>query len=159
MEIMPLKCLLRTSLAIMLLTASFSCNPLKSESSGITGTVTWIEGNQMPMIMQDGQKPTKPGSTPIQRKILVYPLMKITDMKMENGLFVSTMEKPVAETESDSKGKFTLEIVPGQYSVLIVEEDGLFANLFDGEGNVMPVTVRKNEWTMVDIEVNYQAVF
>ena len=85
--------------------------------------------------------------------------MKISDMKMENGLFVSVMEKPLAETESDNKGKFTLELAPGQYSIFTVEEEGLFANVFDGEGNVMPVTVREKEWTLIDIEVNYKAVY
>jgi hypothetical protein len=146
-------------LGTVLLSAFTACKPLKSDNSGITGTVTWIEGNQMPMVLEEGQKPPKASLKPIKRKIQVFPLMKISDMKMENGLFVSVMEKPLAETESDNKGKFTLELAPGQYSIFTVEEEGLFANVFDGEGNVMPVTVREKEWTLIDIEVNYKAVY
>ncbi len=146
-------------LALALFSLITSCQTLKNGKSGITGVVTWVEGNQMPMILQEGEEPPKKESKPIQRKIQVYPLMKISDLKMEDGLVVSLMEKPISETESDSKGKFGLALPPGKYSVFTVEEGGLFANIFDGEGNVNPVTVKENEWSSIEIEVNYRAVY
>jgi hypothetical protein len=150
---------LSAMLALALFSIITSCQTLKNGESGIMGAVTWIEGNQMPMILEDGQNPPKKESKPIQRKIQVYPLMKISDLKMEDGLFVAVMEKPIAEVESNRKGKFRIALAPGKYSVFTVEEGGLFANIFDGDGNVNPVTVKENEWISIEIEVNYRAVY
>lgn len=148
-----------TLCGLILFSMLLACKPMKTENSGIKGTITWVEGNQMPQIVEDGQKPTPSNSRPVQRKIQVYPLMKISDMKMEDGLFVSVMEKAIAEVESDENGLFALALPPGKYSLFTVEENGLFANVFDGEGNAMPITVTENEWTSITIEINYKAVY
>jgi hypothetical protein len=148
-----------TILALGMISMTFSCKPFKPEGSGITGSVTWVEGNQMHMILEEGQKPLKKSAQTIQRTLRVFPLMNLRDMKMEDGFFVSVLEKPITEVETDSKGKFSVLLAPGLYTVLTVEEGGLFGNIFDGEGNVMPVTVRENEWTLLDIEINYKAAY
>lgn len=93
------------------------------------GAVTWIEGNQMPMILEDGQNPPKKESKPIQRKIQVYPLMKISDLKMEDGLFVAVMEKPIAEVESNRKGKFRIALAPGSTRFSQLKKEG-FSPIF-----------------------------
>ncbi|MDP2041405.1 MAG: carboxypeptidase regulatory-like domain-containing protein [Algoriphagus sp.] len=145
-----------------LLSAGFlflSCKPLKPEGQGITGTVTWIEGNQMPMITESGKAAPKTTPKPVKRTIRIYPLTKFSDLKMEDGLFTAIASKPITEVESDKQGKYSIQLSPGRYSVFIVEENGLFANIFDGEGNVQPVTVKENEWTLLDVEVNYKAVY
>lgn len=136
-----------------------SCKPYKPEDQGIIGTITWIEGNQMPMMTEDGKSDEKPSSTPIQRKVRVYPLIKFSDLKMEDGLFTGLAEKPITEVESDENGKYSIQLSPGRYSLFVVEENGLFANIFDGEGNVQPVTVKEDEWTLLDVVVNYKAVY
>ncbi|HSF53272.1 MAG TPA: hypothetical protein VLA71_05945 [Algoriphagus sp.] len=136
-----------------------NCKPYKPEGQGITGTVTWLEGNQMPMVTESGKTAAKSGSKPIQRTLRIYPLIKFSDLKIENGLYTALAEKPVTEVETDESGKYSLQLSPGRYSVFVVEEGGLFANIFDGEGNVQPVTVKENEWTLLDIEVNYKAVY
>lgn len=138
---------------------SMSCKPYKPDGQGITGTITWIEGNQMPMMIEDGKADEKPSPTPIQRKIRVYPLIKFSNLKMEDGLFTGLAEKPITEVETDKNGKYAIQLSPGRYSLFVVEENGLFANIFDGEGNVQPVTVKENEWTLLDVEVNYKAVY
>ena len=112
----------------------------------------------MPRISESGDDaPTKPQG--IQRKLEVYPLVSVNDMKMEDGLFVSLAVKPIAQVETDANGKYNLQLAPGRYSVFTVEEGGLFANIFDGEGHAMPVTVKEGEWTLVDIQINYKAVY
>lgn len=136
-----------------------NCKPYKPEGQGITGTVTWLEGNQMPMVTQSGDPATKSAAKPIQRTVRVYPLIKFSDLKIENGLYTALAEKPITEVETDENGKYSLQLSPGRYSIFVVEEGGLFANIFDGEGNVQPVTVKENEWTLLDIIVNYKAVF
>lgn len=136
-----------------------SCKPYKPEGQGITGTVTWLEGNQMPMVTQSGDPATKSAAKPIQRTVRVYPLIKFSDLKIENGLYTALAEKPITEVQTDENGKYSVQLSPGRYSIFVVEEGGLFANIFDGEGNVQPVTVKENEWTLLDLVVNYKAVF
>jgi hypothetical protein len=132
-----------------------SCKPMQTDGQGITGKVTWIEGNQMPMISDSGEKRKEPEG--IKRTVLIYPLTKFSDLKLENSLFIPPTTQALKEVETDSKGKFTIQLSPGRYSVFTVEEGGLFANIFDGEGNVMPVTVKEGQWTLLDILVNYKA--
>ena len=136
-----------------------NCKPYKPEGQGITGTVTWLEGNQMPMVTESGNPASKTAAKPIQRTVRVYPLIKFSDLKIENGLYTALAEKPITEVETDENGKYSLQLSPGRYSIFVVEEGRLFANIFDGEGNVQPVTVKENEWTLLDIEVNYKAVY
>jgi len=135
------------------------CKPYKPEGQGITGTVTWIEGNQMPTISDSADTASKSAVKPIQRTVRFYPLIQFEDLKVENGLYTAVAEKPITEVETDENGRYSVQLSPGRYSVFVVEEGGLFASIFDGEGNVQPVTVKENEWTLLDIEVNYKASF
>lgn len=136
-----------------------SCQPLKPEGQGITGTVTWLEGNQMPMMSENGKADEKSKPTPIKRLIKVYPLIQFSDLKMEEGLFTAVAAESIAEVETNDTGVYSIQLSPGRYSVFIVEEAGLFANIFDGEGHVNPVTVKENEWNLLDVVVNYKAAF
>lgn len=136
------------------------CKPYQPEGQGITGQITWLEGNHMPTISESGtESKNDPKGKPVKRTIRIYPLLKISDMRLEDGLFKSVNAKPITEIETDESGKYSIQLSPGRYSVFTVEEDGLFANTFDGEGNVQPVTVKQGEWTLVDIVINYKAVF
>jgi hypothetical protein len=136
------------------------CKPYQPEGQGITGQVTWLEGNHMPTISETGNESKKdPKGIPVKRMIRIYPLLKISDMSLEDGLFKSLAAKPITEIETDESGKYSLKLSPGRYSIFTVEENGLFANTFDGEGNVQPVTVKEGEWTLLDIVINYKAVF
>lgn len=135
------------------------CKPYQPEGQGITGTVTWVEGNQMPMVSESSDTPSKNVAKPVKRTVRVYPLIQFEDLKVENGLYTAIAEKPLTEVETDEKGRYSVQLSPGRYSIFIVEESGLFANIFDGEGNVQPVTVKESEWTLLDIEVNYKAAY
>lgn len=153
----------RTILLLLALTTIFTfthCKPYQPEGQGITGQVTWLEGNQMPTISDSGNESNKePKGIPVKRTIRIYPLLNFSDMSLEDGLFKSLAAKPITEIETDESGKYSIKLSPGRYSVFTVEEDGLFANIFDGEGNVQPVTVKEGEWTLLDIVINYKAVF
>lgn len=136
-----------------------SCKPYKPEGQGITGTITWLEGNHMPMMTEDGKAADKVAPKPVKRTVRVYPLIKFSDLKMEEGLFTAVARAPITEVESTESGVFSVRLSPGRYSIFIVEEDGLFASIFDEDGNVNPVTVKENEWTLLDVVVNYKAVY
>jgi hypothetical protein len=102
---------------------------------------------------------TNPNGTTIKRIIRVYPLINIEDVSIENGLIRNLAASPITEIETDEDGKYSLKLSPGSYSVFTVEEGGLFANIFDGQGNVQPVTVKEGQWTKLDIVINHKAVF
>ena len=136
-----------------------SCKAYKPEGQGIIGTVTWVEGNQMPTISDSESTPDRISPKPIKRTIQIYPLLKFEDLKVEDGLYTAVAAEPLQTVETDEKGKYSLQLDPGRYSVLVVEEGGLFASIFDGESHVQPVTVKENEWTLLDIEVNYKATY
>lgn len=147
-------------LSILCLVVSLvGCKPYKPEGQGITGTVTWLDGNQMPMVTEDGKATDKVAPKPIKRVLKIYPLIKFSDLRMEEGLFTAVAGQPITEVESNDSGAYSIQLSPGRYSVFVVEENGLFANVFDGDGNVNPVTVKENEWTLLDIVVNYKAVY
>ncbi|HAS57206.1 MAG TPA: hypothetical protein DEQ87_11925 [Algoriphagus sp.] len=149
-----------SSLFIMLLVILAFCKPIKPEGEGITGKVTWLEGNQMPMIVEDGEKPeVNPKGVPVQRTLIIYPMTNLADAKVEGTLFQSISGEPITTVTTDEEGRYLLELAPGRYSIFTREEDGLFANIFDGDGNIQPVTVKKGEWTLLDIVINYKAVF
>ncbi len=136
------------------------CKPIKPKGEGISGQVTWLEGNQMPRISEEG-KETKvnPKGIPIQRLVRVYPLTNLEDTKLETGLFKSISSEPITSVETDKEGRYRVFLPPGTYSIFTVEEEGLFANMFDGQGNIQPITVKEGEWTLLDIVINYKAYY
>lgn len=133
------------------------CQPYQPEGQGVIGTITWVEGNQMPMI-QDGEDIEK-SAKKVERTIYVYPLTNISDVKVEEGLITSIATKKVKEVKTDGSGKYAIDLSPGRYTLLTKEENGMFASIFDGEGNIQPVTIKENEWTLVDIQINYKAFY
>lgn len=126
---------------------------------GIKGKVTWLEGNQMPKISDAPIQTGAHKGEPVVRTIQIFPLINLGDTEMENGLFHSLEVKPIAETISNEKGEFKIKLPPGQYSVFTVEEDGLFANIFDQNGDIQPINVKKKKWSKLDIIINYKAFF
>ncbi|WP_192350791.1 carboxypeptidase regulatory-like domain-containing protein [Algoriphagus sp. Y33] len=138
----------------------FQCAPYSPEGQGVVGQVTWLEGNHMPTIVEEGKKnKRKTIGDPVKRIVRVYPLITISDVTVENGLFKSVAAKPITEIETDDYGKYSINLSPGRYSILTVEEGGLFASVFDGDGNIQPATVKEGEWTLLDIVINYKAAF
>ncbi|MDN3202899.1 carboxypeptidase regulatory-like domain-containing protein [Algoriphagus sediminis] len=131
---------------------------MKSESEGVRGQVFWLEGNQMPTISEDGSQVRK-GKQAIQRTIIIYPLTKLEDAQLVDGLFKSLATDPIKEVTTDENGNFSLKLEPGAYSFFTKEEEGLFANRFDTEGNIQPVYISKGEWTELEILVDYKAAY
>ncbi|MHA7130818.1 carboxypeptidase regulatory-like domain-containing protein [Algoriphagus namhaensis] len=112
----------------------------------------------MPKITEEKTE-ANPKGDPVQRKVVFYPLTSLEDAKLEDGLFRSVEGEPILEVETDEKGNYTAVLPPGNYSVFTQEEGGLFANRFDGEGNIQPVQVKQGEWSKLDITINYKAYF
>ncbi len=123
---------------------------------GVEGRVLWMEGNLMPTT-------DKPNAAikgkPIERQIFIYKLVNVMDTETDGRFFTKIKGKLVKKVQSDAQGKFKAQLPVGEYSLLVKEEKGWYANLFDGDNNVNPVVVNKNKITKIDINVDYKAVY
>lgn len=134
---------------------ALSCHSAQQDATqGIRGKVTWFEGDLMP-----GPGRDIPTGKPIERTILIYPLTNLSQVKGSAPLFESVAHEPLQRIRSNAEGTFTANLAPGFYSILIKEDEGLFANFFDGNDNIHPVEVKQGTFTQVEIEVNYKAAY
>ncbi len=126
----------------------------EAQKQGIKGQVFWLSGNQMP-----GPGKTKSPQQGIVREIVVYPEIKLQDTKQTDGFFSEIQSKPIATIFSKADGSFKIKLPPGTYSVFVKENKGLFANLFDGQGIINPITVKLKKYTWITLAVDYEAVY
>jgi len=128
--------------------------PSFAQKQGICGKVVWVSGNQMP---GPDKKTTLPKG--VVREIFVYEATTDQQTTNENGFYKDTHTKLVAKIKSKSNGTFSVKLSPGIYSVFVKEEKGLWANTFDGEGHINPVTVTAKNWTNLLVQINYEAAY
>jgi hypothetical protein len=122
---------------------------------GIKGNVVWLSGNQMP-------GPDKPEAKPkgIAREVHIYEATTLEQTEnIENIFFKKISTRLVAKIKSKKNGSFCVKLPPGEYSIFVMEPQGLFANIFDGQGRIQCVTVKHKEYTKITILVNYEAAY
>lgn len=126
-------------------------------SQGVWGTVSFTEGNCMPMV--GGSPDCK--TCPVKRTVRIY---EYTTMSQANAdeqsptFFTSFTTTMIKEQETDAEGFFQAELVPGNYSVVVMEDGKLYANGFDGQGGINPVTVNDGA-EKINININYKAAY
>lgn len=125
-----------------------------AQCSGIKGKVEWISGNQMP-------GPDKPvGKTiNIQREIWIYEAVSIDQVKSDGVFFSEIPTKLVKKAKTKSTGNFKVKLPPGEYSIFIKEENGLFANRFDGQSRISYVEIKRGKFTQMNIRIDYEAAY
>lgn len=138
---------------------SVSCKTSKQAGQGIRGQVFWIEGNQMPQVLEEGEVNDRAGKKGAKRLLRIHELTHINQARLGDALFGDIETPLVTEVETDENGKFSVELPAGRYSVFTVEETGYFANIFDLDSYINPFQVRNGEWTQADILINYQASY
>ncbi|GAB3987030.1 hypothetical protein GCM10028807_05750 [Spirosoma daeguense] len=139
--------------------ANFSCAQKVTKETikqGICGTVVEKRGNHMP-----SPDSPMPMGQPVQREILIFTLLSISEVETDENGFIKLKgnKKPVKTVQSDKNGKFCLVLPVGSYSLIVREEKGLYANLYDSKNNIFPVNVQKFQRTNVTVEITHQAVF
>lgn len=130
---------------------------IKDESinQGVCGSIVWKSGNSMP---SPDQAPAK--AKPVQRELFVYELTNSQQAPLQDGFYKAIVTSLIKSVKSDSEGKFCLELPEGTYSLFVKEGDkGLYANQFDGEGNIFPVKVSKDKVSIIVFTVDYQNVY
>lgn len=118
---------------------------------GVWGDVWFWQGDFMPG--------TPTGTvTPVSREIVIFEPTTLNDVAYDrdgSGLITQILTNEVARTTSDTDGFFQISLPPGDYSVFAVEGDGFYANGTDGEGVILPVTVRTGEVDDVLVNIDY----
>lgn len=135
-------------LLVVLSTPSFA------QKQGICGKVTWTSGNQMP---GPGLKSSK--SIGIVREIFIYEATTVPQTTQQEGFYSAIQTKLVKKIKSKKNGTFSVKLPPGTYSVFTKEAKGLWANTFDGQGIINPVTVSPKNYTELSLNVNYEAAY
>lgn len=123
---------------------------------GIGGTVRFFEGDFMP-----GTGPARGTITPVRRELRVHRTAPQDSVESAGpGPFFRRVLTPLAgKVWSDSTGVFLIALPPGIYSVFVVEDSLLYANVFDGQGTVFPVTVFPDSVTRIVVDITSKATF
>lgn len=129
----------------------------KKIKQGVTGKVIWLEGNLMPTIGDTNTKARE--GRPVVREIHVYKLINVKETQSQDGFFTKIKGNLIKKSLSDESGHFSIQLPIGEYSIFIKEEQGLYANLFDGSNNINPVVVNKDKVTEITIKVDYKAMY
>lgn len=141
-------------LFIFMLMTGINPNQNAKLKQGICGNILLQQGNQMP---GPGRKLSV--GQPVMREVLVYQLTNISQTQSSNTVFTGIKTALVAKIRSNVKGYFELSLPVGKYSVFVQEQQGLYANYFDGKGNINPVEVLKDSISLKNISISNKAVF
>ncbi len=126
------------------------------QEQGLRGTINFMEGNHMP-----GTGPRTGSTKPVAREILIYEKTGPGQVKQESEstFYTQIRTRKIASVWSDNNGRYEVKLPPGTYSVFVKEAGKLYANLSDGQGYINTVTINSNEFTNLDIAINYKAAY
>jgi len=124
-----------------------------SITEGIWGTLVKTEGNCMPVVVDYKNGTCK--QYPVKREVVIYEYTKMNETSHEFTKFFEIYTKLVATTTCDEEGFFELALEPGEYSVFVREGEHLYANLFDGQGGIVPVTVESSKVSEKILNLDY----
>ena len=149
-----------TYVCILSLFLFSSCKTNKISTQGIKGQIFWVEGNQMPQAKSEGSTSVSPAAKrPVKRTIQIHQLTHINEASLGDYLFGNIETPLVASVETNNEGEFSVKLPPGKYSIFTVEENGYFASIFDLDSYIHPVKVEENEWSKIEITIDYKASF
>lgn len=141
--------------------AILSCSSAKKAHSavitqGITGRVTELTGNRMPM--KDAE-PVVP--KPVMTTVYIYEPTHISQVTRTGTepVYTAIATRLVASVETDSTGHFTVSLPVGSYSLFVKQGDRYYANLFDNNNNIALFTVEEGKLTHANLSVSNRASF
>jgi hypothetical protein len=129
---------------------------MTGKKTGIEGYIFRISGNRMPS--PDAKLSPPKG---IRSTLYIYELTNLNQVTKqgESGFYSDIQTKQIQRIESDASGYFFVSLPPGEYS-LFTKKDALFyANNFDGQNQIAPVTVIRNKVTQINVNIDYDAVY
>lgn len=145
---------MRRSFILLYIVIASSCAATLNRQ-GIKGQVLWVSGNQLP-----GPDANRSAHAGIKRELYIYELTSMSQVSQNpDGFFENIKTKLVTTITTYSDGSFKLKLPPGDYSVFVKEENGLFANRFDKNNTINPVAVKERQYAWLPITVDYQAAY
>jgi hypothetical protein len=129
---------------------------ITSASQGIKGYVIENQGNRMPM-KGIRQKISKG----VVCTILVYEPTSINETIPNNisNVYEKIATKQLLSVDSDSTGRFSVDLPAGKYSLFIRVGKKYYANLFDQFNNIALFEVLPNQYTMANLTMNKGATY
>ncbi len=137
-------------------TISNPATVIDTTAEGIHGTVEIWEGNFMPPV--DPQHPRGKILPGAQRRVRAYEPVT-TAGGLASARRDSVPTRMIAETVTDSSGRFFLPVRPGVYSVFVEEDSSWYFNGWNGEGIQGAVTVQAGKPSAMLIKVTTKATF
>ncbi len=128
-----------------------------SSAQSICGMIVEKRGNQMP---GPGRTPSK--GQPIAREVAVFPLLAVNQVTSDEAGFITDLKgvQPLQSSQSAKDGTFCFSQLPvGRYSVLVHESKGWYANSFDTQNHLNPVTVTSSQTATMIIQITHRAAF
>lgn len=122
---------------------------------GIKGKIIFKQGDFMP----SPDAPPQGTGHGVKRELHIHELTNLGQVQGEPPFYQQIQTKRVAKVVSDEDGSFSVELKPGKYSLFVKENDGYYANLFDGQNNIYPVEVKENQVTEVEFIIDHQATY
>ena len=128
--------------------------PSIAQRQGVKGQLFLVTGNQMPG--PDKVHIPRKGTV---REIYVYELTNIAEADKEEGFYKKVHTKFVKSMFSKTDGTFKIKLPPGNYSLFVKENKGLYANIFDSENNISPIIVKSRKYTWMTVTIDYEATY
>ncbi len=131
-----------------------------SIDQGVAGTVVFIRGNCMPGAVSDTTPEHACRRYPVQRTVRIHEITHRSKSEhVQGGFHRDVKTNLVASIQTDREGFFEIDLPPGKYSVFVEEENLLYANLWDGQGFIQPVTVNEGQATVIRINIDHLAYY
>ncbi|MHA4810871.1 hypothetical protein ACX0G9_22380 [Flavitalea flava] len=125
---------------------------------GIEGTVYIVSGNRMP-------SPDKKNSPlrAVRSTVYVYELTNISQVVSsgQSSYYSAIQTRLVKQADTDEKGRFSILLAPGKYSLFTKKGDLFYATRRDELNNISPVEVIPHKMTKVEcrVESDHKAVY
>ena len=135
----------------------FACSGLKpgmQKGQGLSGYIYLQRGNQMP---SPGRVVSK--GKGISREIFIYEPTNINQVTGSSPMFYHINTRLIAQTKSDTAGRYSVNLPTGAYSVFIKEDGKFFAAESNGTGILNPVQVGPDHITEKNFTINNKAVY
>ena len=93
------------------------------------------------------------------REVFFCKPLKSGDLTKSGRFYTGVENHLVKKVKSDTDGNFAVSLPEGKYSVFTKEDEGFYANSFDGQGFIQLVTVKQDEVTYLTLKVDYKAAY
>ena len=130
-------------------------DPLKPKQ-GVSGQVIYKEGT----FDANGNLISRNGiAIGVSRQVYFYELTGLKEAEMGDGSFIKMIHTDIIDSaKSDKDGRFLKALKPGNYTVVVKENERLFCPVND-EGIFCPVTVFKDSVTAIMLNIDYNAKY